>query len=88
MSPPTRDSDEDPPDIGSRKGDSLLVCHGDDSPEVFADWLSPLVEDFESLLALIEEHEVDVVPPASQPPIDSVIEFCEYMGINFQSSSW
>lgn len=36
-------SDEDYPEIGKRRRGMVLVCHGDDRPDQFSDWLQPLV---------------------------------------------
>ncbi len=44
--PPTLRED-DFPSIGQSRGGFTLVCHGDDSPTEWADWLTDLVSGFE-----------------------------------------
>ncbi len=77
-------SEDDYPDIGDVRGRYVLVCHGDDAPEIFADWLSPLVDAYRRLDHVASEYTVWLRPGPRQPPISSDHEFCEYLGIEFE----
>lgn len=81
-------SDEDPPQIGARVGGMVLVCHGDDWPVEFADWQEPLVDEFNKLEITASEFGLDLDPQDGSPPIEDVTEFCERLGIEFDTSRW
>lgn len=82
-------SDEDDyPTIGQRRRGRVLVCQGDDTPDQFANWLDPLVQKFTWLLLIAEEHDVLIDPPDGSTPVTSVIDFCQRLGIEFQSTMW
>lgn len=81
-------SDDDYPEIGKRRRGMVLVCHGDDRPDQFADWLQPLVVEFERLSSLASEFGIDLTPEDGASPIVSVIDFCERLSIEFSSTMW
>lgn len=81
-------SDDDYPEIGKRRRGMVLVCHGDDRPDQFADWLQPLVVEFERLSSLASEFGIDLTPEDGAQPIVSVIDFCERLSIEFSSTMW
>ena len=81
-------SDDDYPEIGKRRRGMVLVCHGDDRPDQFADWLQPLVVEFERLSSLASEFGIDLTPEDGAPPIVSVIDFCDRLSIEFSSTMW
>lgn len=82
------DSSEDYPQLGERQGDQVLVCHGDDSPQEFAGWLYPLVEEFRKLELKAAEFGVDMDPEDESPPVAGVTDFCERLGIHFIKNMW
>lgn len=82
-------SDEnDYPEIGQRRRGMLLVCHGDDQPEHFADWLQPLVVEFERLSSVAAEFCVSPDTQDGSTPIRDVMEFCERLGVEFSTKYW
>lgn len=83
-----RNSDDDYPEIGQRRLGMVLVCHGDDRPDQFADWLLPLVVEFERLSSLASEFGIDLTPEDGASPIVNVIDFCERLSIEFSSTMW
>jgi hypothetical protein len=83
-----RNSDDDYPEIGKRRRGMVLVCQGDDQPDQFADWLQPLVVDFERLSSLASEFDIELSAQDTKAPIVSVIEFCERIGVEFSSKMW
>jgi hypothetical protein len=66
----------------------VLVCHGDDRPDQFADWLKTLVADFESLFSIACEFGIDLDPQDGSAPIVDVMDFCQRLGIEFRSNMW
>jgi hypothetical protein len=84
----TKLDEDDYPEIGQRRHGKVLVCHGDDTPDQFANWLDPLVKKFTRLLLIAEEHGVVIDPPDGSMPIGSVIDFCQMLGIEFESAMW
>lgn len=81
-------ADDDYPEIGKRRRGMVLVCHGDDRPDQFADWLQPLVVEFERLSSLASKFGIALTSEDGAPPIVSVIDFCERLGIEFRSTMW
>jgi hypothetical protein len=81
-------ADDDYPEIGKRRRGMVLVCHGDDRPDQFADWLQPLVVEFERLSSLASEFGIGLTSEDGASPIVSVIDFCERLGIEFSSTMW
>ena len=81
-------TDDDFPEIGKRRRGMVLVCHGDDRPDQFADWLQPLVADFERLFSIASEFGVDMDPQDGSAPIVNVMDYCQRLGIEFSSSMW
>lgn len=83
-----RKSSDDHPHIGQQSGGMILVCHGDDRPTEWADWLEPLIGEYSQLLEYAEEFGFDLVPSDDASAISSVMEFCEALGISFDSNYW
>jgi hypothetical protein len=81
-------SEDDYPEIGKRRRGMVLVCHGDDLPDRFADWLQSLVTDFERLSSIASEFGVDMDPLDGSPSIIDVMDFCQRLGIEFRSNMW
>ena len=81
-------SRDDYPEIGSRRGNYVLVCHGDDQPDCFASWLDTLVEKFRDLQSLAEERDIDIATSSDTEPIVDVMQFCEEVGVEFSSNFW
>lgn len=82
-------SDEiDYPEIGQRRRGMVLVCRGDDQPENFADWLQPLVVEFERLSGVAAEFGVNLDAQDGSTPIEDVTEFCERLGVQFNRKYW
>lgn len=84
----TKLDEDDYPEIGQRRRGRVLVCQGDDTPDQFANWLDPLVRKFNWLLLIAEEHGVLIDPQDRSAPITSVIDFCQRLGIEFDSTMW
>lgn len=74
--------------IGCRRNGMVLVCHGDDEPDEFADWLRPLVDDFRRISSIASERDVTVSLEDGSAPIPDVMSFCDRLGIKFQSNMW
>lgn len=81
-------SSDDYPHIGQQSGGMILVCHGDDLPTEWADWLEALIGEYSRLQDYAEEFGFDLVPSDGAPVISSVMEFCEALGISFDSNAW
>ncbi len=79
---------DDYPEIGKRRRGMVLVCHGDDRPDQFADWLQPLVDEFNRLYSIAYEHNVDMDPQDGSPSIVDILDFCQRLGIEFSSNMW
>ena len=80
--------EEDFPEIGDTRGGMVLVCHGDDKPEYWLDWLKSLVNEFERLNEIAEERSVDLDAGSDHNPIEDWRALCEAMGISFKSTFW
>lgn len=74
--------------IGCRRKGMILVCHGDDHPDEFAGWLQPLVEEFNKISSITADWDVAVRLQDGSRPISDVMDFCERIGIEFQSNMW
>jgi len=81
-------ADDEYPEIGKRRHGMVLVCHGDDRPDQFADWLQPLVVEFERLSSLASEFGINLISEEGASPVVDVIDFCERLGIEFRSTMW
>ncbi len=75
-------------DIGMRRRGRILVCHGDDRPDLFAAWLSPLVAQFDRLHLLAEEYGVAADPQDGRGALTDVMDFCQRLGIEFDCDDW
>lgn len=87
MYPPTLRED-DFPDLGESRGGYTLVCHGDDSPTEWIDWLDGFAASFDENRNLAEEHGVELTDPHTGKTICSVVEFCEAIGIDMRGNPW
>lgn len=74
--------------IGCRRNGMVLVCHGDDQPDEFADWLRLLVDEFRRISSIASEWDVTVSLEDGSAPFPDVMSFCDRLGINFQSNMW
>ena len=81
-------TDDDFPELGELRRGMVLVCHGDDRPDQFADWLKTLVADFASLFSIACEFGIDLDPQDGSAPIVDVMDFCQRLGIEFSSNMW
>lgn len=83
-----RKRDPDYPQIGQQVDGWILVCHGDDTPTEWVEWLEPYIEAFLRLKQYSEEFGFDLI--AGNPPqrIADVLAFCEEIGVHFDSSFW
>ena len=79
---------EDQLNIGCHRKGRILVCHGDDEPDEFAAWLQPLVRDFQEISSIADEWDVPLRPRDGSSPINDVTDFCERIGIDFDSNMW
>ncbi len=86
----TKDSDlgYDIPSIDKRRGDKVIVCHGDDEPREFATWLQRLVDRFKRLDEIAADHDITLRTVGDPAPIGSVLDFCERLGIDMRSDHW
>jgi hypothetical protein len=85
--PPTLRKD-DYPSIGLSRGGYILVCHGDDRPTEWADWLTDFVASFGKITSLAEEHGVRLSDSQGGYAPSSLFEFCEAIGIEMDGSPW
>jgi hypothetical protein len=81
------DEVDDYPELGDCRHGRTLVCHGDDRPESFVDWLGPLVGEFITLRDAAENLEI-VLETATGQPVEDVTEFCEAIGIQLDTNFW
>ena len=85
--PPTLRED-DYPSIGQSRGGYTLVCHGDDRPTEWVGWLEEFASTFEEITNLAEEHGVMLTDPQGRHAPTSLVEFCQAIGIDMDSSPW
>lgn len=81
------DQDEDYPQLGDRRRGQVLVCHGDDVPEEFADWLEPLKTEFLVLQELSSEFDFELKADG-YGSLHTVTDFCQAIGVHFTSNQW
>ena len=71
----TRHYEEDEaPSIGDVRGGYVLVCHGDDSPTEWIEWLEPLVKKAGELISIAEEHGIPIKLSKKESRISSVFD--------------
>jgi len=78
----------DLPEIGGRRGGRILVCHGDDSPDEWVNWLESLIWEFTAIEAWSLELGFDLKVDESRTITGGVLGFCETIGIEIDSSFW
>ena len=79
---------DDYPEVGAKRGGRILVCHGDDSPDQWIDWLEPIQSRFKELQELSEEYDFALEAGEGSGQLDSIEEFLELIGIDVQSNQW
>ena len=79
------ESGEHTPELGGQRGGEILVCHGDDRPNCFVDWLEKLVEKYCDLAGTAEEQGQDL--GRLKAPID-VMDFIQVIGVELRSRPW
>jgi hypothetical protein len=79
------ESGEHTPELGGQRGSEILVCHGDDRPNCFVDWLEKLVEKYRDLAGTAEEQGQDL--GRLKAPID-VMDFIQVIGVELRSRPW
>ena len=85
----TRHYEEDEaPSIGDVRGGYVLVCHGDDSPTEWIEWLEPLVKKAGELISLAEEHGIPIKFSKKESRISSVFDLLHLIGIDIDSKPW
>jgi hypothetical protein len=85
----SRDYQEDEaPSIGDVKRGYILVCHGDDSPTEWIDWLEPLVNKAGELISLAEEYGIPIKLNKETSQISSVFDLLHLIGIDIDSNPW
>lgn len=80
--------EDDYPSIGQSRGGYILVCHGDDTPTEWAGWLAGFVSRFKEIANLADEHGVPLADPQGGHAPATLIEFCQAIGIQMNSSPW
>ena len=73
-------STENCPSIGDRRAGWILVCMGDDRPDELIDWLDALVNDFEELKTIADEHVVKVNAGSQGGVMNDWSDFCRALG--------
>ena len=81
-------SQDDYPEVGARRRGHILVCHGDDSPDQWIDWLEPIQSRFNELYELSEEYGFALGAGERSGRLDSIEEFLELIGIDVRSNPW
>ena len=81
-------TDGDYPEVGDKKSGYILVCHGDDTPSEWVDWLSPLVQYAKALLSIAEEHRVPMNVGKESATISHIHEFLDAAGIRLETQEW
>lgn len=79
---------QDFPHIGQRRHGMVLVCQGDDQPDQYATWLQPLAEEFLRLSEVASKYGIKMKAGDGTPPVESVLNFCERIGVEFHSNMW
>lgn len=79
---------DDFPEIGISRRGMVLVCHGDDRPTQFAEWLTPLLQEYVSLQSLASEHLVELRLGDGSAELCDEMDFCQRLGIEFSSKMW
>ena len=76
------------PRLGMRRRGMVLVCHGDDQPDQFANWLGPLVVEFERISAIASDFGIALHAKAGSSLMVSTMDFCRELGVDFSSKMW
>lgn len=79
---------DDYPEVGARRCGRILVCHGDDSPDQWIDWLEPVQFRFKELLGLSEKYGFALDAGAGPGRLDSLEEFLDLIGVDIDSNPW
>lgn len=80
--------EDEAPSIGDVRGGYVLVCHGDDSPTEWIEWLEPLVKKAGELISLAEEYGIPIKLSKKESQISSVFDLLHLIGINIDSKPW
>ncbi len=80
--------EDEAPILGEIKGGYVLVCHGDDSPTEWIDWLEPLVKKAGELISLAEEYGIPIKLNKKASQISSVFDLLHLIGIDIDSEPW
>lgn len=82
------DEEEVYPSIGDVVDGRVLVCHGDDMPEVWIDWLEPMAEEVKNLIELADEHDVSIDLGKPTGTIESIFDFLSAIRVDMDSEFW
>jgi hypothetical protein len=80
--------DDEYPEVGARRRGHILVCHGDDRPDQWINWLEPIQARFKELLGLSEEYGFVLDAGDGSGRLDSIGGFLDLIGIDMQSNPW
>jgi hypothetical protein len=81
-------SPDDYPEVEARRRGQILVCHGDDSPDQWIDWLEPIQSRFKELHELSEEYGFALDAGEGLGRLGSGGEFLELIGVDVWSNPW
>lgn len=88
MSDEEESDEEDYPEVGDIRNGLILACMGDDRPERWIGWLGSLVDDFDELQTLAEQHDLSMDAGRKYGVLKGWSEFCEALGVSIDTEFW
>ena len=83
-----RYEEDEAPILGNIKGGYVLVCHGDDSPTEWINWLEPIIKESVELINLAEEYEIPIKLSRKTNQITGVFDLLHLIGVSIDSEPW
>ena len=82
------DTGGEEPGIGTRSGEYICVCHGDDKPDEWVGWLDGQICDLGEIESLGETFGIPIDDENEPWGLYGWQEFCSQIGVTFDSTFW
>ncbi|MCG8049497.1 MAG: hypothetical protein N0E48_28585 [Candidatus Thiodiazotropha endolucinida] len=80
--------EDDYPDVGDVRDERILVCHGDDEPTEFVDWLEPIWNQFKELQGLSWDFNIDLASKKYKRTINGFEDLFNLCDIETENNFW
>lgn len=80
--------DDDYPDVGDVRDGRILVCHGDDEPTEFINWLESIWSQFQGLQRLSWDFNIELISKKYKRTIINFQDLFDLCGIETENNSW